>query len=275
MDSDMSFFLRSPSRDDAEEYKNEDEDEDEKPDDGGTGFNEFLLDQEDFTRDVEYKATSTQISGSIEPPKMIPRSRTTRSNESPDDGELEILGIQETEKDKRNLALKSTPYVRSRTIGSKPPLKIRKTGTQPYTSKFSLFPKTDKSIEPLLTAISNLQTEKQHLQSELNTYVKKYEFASSELNSSITSLHDLKTKMESSRNLQTKIRNDLQKLAELRAGYEDQIRHLKSEKLGMQNSVTELKNKVGFLESSNQQIAGKLRSISENANSRENRKWSC
>lgn len=265
MDSDMSFFLRSPSLDAAPQIEYSDqEDESNKQ---NTGFNDLLLDQDDFfSRDIEFKATSTQISKSpFQIPDEIPKPSNTRLNESGDDGELEIVGIQETEKDrKRNQPSSFKPAIKfgSRTTTSKPPLKIRKTGPQPGPSKFTLFPKTDKSIEPLLTAIRNLQTEKQHLQSELNSYIKKYEMSVSQLNVSAGSLKELKNKVESMKGLQKQMDADFVKLNEARLGYEEQINNLNSEKVGMQQLLEELKRKVESLEYSNQQFTHKIRSIS-------------
>lgn len=275
----MSFFMRSSSAEMASPQELNLEMEDEKR--GHVdAYNELLLDQDndDFlSPDTEFKATSTRANNSPKKPsKDAPKDqpsemskfKDTVMTENADDGDLEITGVQETEKLsdlKRTLptTFKSTSNVRGRSVATRPPIKVRKTGTQPSPSNLELFPQTDKSLEPLLTAISNLQSEKRHLQSELNSYIKKYDLNVSKLNMSTSNLKDLKGRIELFRGVQQQLENDVAKLHESQASYKGQIKDLQAEKHILEEMLSSVKKSLESMESFRQQFVEKLHSVSQ------------
>lgn len=279
----MSFFMRSSSAEMPSPQELNAEMEDDKSD-CADAYNDLLLDQdnEDFlSRDTEFKATSTQATNSpnkaskdalADHPSKIPNSKDTEMNENAEDGDLEITGVQETEKLpelKRTLptTFTSTSNVQGRSMTTRPPIKVRKTGTQPSATNLELFPQTDKSLEPLFTAISNLQREKKHLQSELNSYMKKYDLTVSKLKISTSSLTELKGRVDLFRGVQQQLEKDVSKLHEGQTNYKDQIKDLQAEKHSLQETLSTIKKSLESMESSRHQFAEKLHSVSQKLSS--------
>lgn len=276
-DSDLSFFMRSPSLKGDNSDMQGDEDSDNIDDIDDDAFNDLLLDQDrdNFLSPIkESQLESLQTTKPLKPPQIpkipiknieIPEPKNTNSVES-EDGDLEITGVQETERRSESKRMvpgssKKIANVRRRSTTTRPVEKIRKGGTQAYVSKLPLFSGTDKSLEPLLAAISNLQKEKQHLQSELNSYAQKFEMSESKLARITENLSDVKSRTESHRDSQNQLAHDLAKLNEQRAEYRNQMDHIKSERMEVHESLKNLKSKTLSIESSNQLFTGKLRAL--------------
>lgn len=272
LDSDMSFFLRSPSAE-AAAHENSGIQKISDKDTNDNAYDEMLLDQEDDFSDIngKYKASQTQKSSLLamaDIPSTIPKPKATQPDDYMDDGDLEITDVQEKDKGsdlKRTIPAVFKNATRGRSITMRPTVKMRKVGseTEPHSySKLSFLSQTDKSIEPLLAAISNLQGEKLLLQSELNSYISKYEMTESKLTASKNTFTELKNRIETYKQQQNSLESNLTKMNDKRANDMSQMNALVAEKNNVQKSISELKKSVTEMHSSSQEYGAKLSLVS-------------
>lgn len=256
----MSFFLRSRSSSKEPDNQGKGPDQDD-------AFQDMMLDPDEDNFQVdEYKAPAPPKSVllSMAPianmPSPAAQSKPVVDEAMDDDGDLEITGVQEKEVQEKTRA----HLPKGRSMTSRPMVKIRKTES-PNSPKLSFFSQADKSIEPLLTAISNLQSEKRGLQAELNTYVNKYEMNAVQLARSTEKVDLLGKRIQAMKDQQVTNESDFLKLSEGHKTVASQVESLQAEKAQFQATIEDLKNNLAFAQSKNEQLTQKFHSFSQDA----------
>lgn len=271
-DSDMSFFMGSPA---SESTNNAfDETKNEKDIEVAEGFNEMLLDPDDFifNKPSDINANSTMVSQPKilkQPPKILSKNSRIRnlSDDEEDAEDLEIVEIQEKQNSDElsnfqspALFSKNISAVRARTMTNRP-TKIRRTSLNSVPK--SSFTDTDQLVEKQLIAALNTQrSEIQRLQTHLNSYISKYEETEFKLSNTLKSLKELQKKVNSNKLLQAEMGKDFLKLSEIKTGYGNQIAALISEKEELQEQLKALKTNISDLEATHSKLSEKIRTVS-------------
>lgn len=268
----MSFFMGSPA---SESTNNAfDKTNNEKDIEVAEGFNELLLDQDDFilNKPLDIKANSSVVSHPKIPgqPSKFP-SKTSRIRNFSDDEEdaedLEIVEIQEKQKldELSNFQSpasfpKNISAVRARTMTNRP-TKIRKTSLNSIPK--SSFTDTDQLVEQQLIAALNTQrSEIQRLQTHLNSYISKYEENEIKLSKTLKGLKELQKKVDSNKLFQAEMGKDFLKLSEIKTEYGNQIAALISEKEVLQEQLKALKTNISDLEATHSRLNENIRTVS-------------
>lgn len=243
-------------------------------------YQDLLLEQEDFIpKEAESaKIDSVNIQNST---STNQKNRSFRVSHSDDEGDLEIIGVAESEQSvhtpselinttKGSISSKATS-VRSKTLSGRPS-KIRKLEPPLFSPKNSTpFDAPDRSINHVLFAVKGLQTEKQELQADLNSYIKKYEKISQDMKTAMSRYNGLRLQVESTRKFQANFEIEMQKFAEQKKEYGAIIKELKEEKRILTDQITDLKNKVEKLESTGNKLSIDFKALSTEASTRKNK----
>lgn len=251
-----------------------DETKNEKDIEVAEGFNEMLLDPDDFifNKPSDINANSTMVSQPKilkQPPKILSKNSRIRnlSDDEEDAEDLEIVEIQEKQNSDElsnfqspALFSKNISAVRARTMTNRP-TKIRRTSLNSVPK--SSFTDTDQLVEKQLIAALNTQrSEIQRLQTHLNSYISKYEETEFKLSNTLKSLKELQKKVNSNKLLQAEMGKDFLKLSEIKTGYGNQIAALISEKEELQEQLKALKTNISDLEATHSKLSEKIRTVS-------------
>jgi chaperonin cofactor prefoldin len=250
----MSFFIGPPAAESTSNVFNDTRNENQIEAD--EKFNELLLDQDDFFLDkpLETKTSRTIFSHSSE-------------DEGQDTGDLEIVGIQETEQLSKPTRIESSATyptkvtaLRARTMTNRP-TKYRKIDSSSI-SKPSIA-NMDKLVEQqLLAALSTQMSEIQRLQAQLSSYIKKYDQSKFQLSNTLERLKELQKKVDHQKLLQSEMGQEFSKLSEIKTGYADQIQALKAEREELRKQIDTLNNEISHAQSSYKKLNEKFCNVS-------------